>query len=190
MIAKKEMIMTSRYVVSLLLIVLCVIGIFSCGGNDPDPVNEEEVITTVNVVLTPGGGGIPVTLRFYDADGDGSVAPVKTISGNLSANKTYSGVITLKNESQPTPVDITEEVAEESQHHLFCFTVTGSNLTVIANDTDSKGLPIGLTSVWQTTTAGNTSVKIVLRHQFETKTGICPGDGETDVEVDFNLTVE
>lgn len=189
MIRKKEMMFPTSLLVNLFVMMLLVVGISSC-GDDPEPVNEEEVITTVTVTLTPTGGGIPVTLKFYDADGDGSIAPVKTISGNLSTNKTYSGAISLQNESQPTPIDITTEVRNEAIHHLFCFNVTGSNLTVVANDTDSKGLPIGLSSTWTTTSAGAATVKITLRHQFETKTGSCPGDGETDVEVDFNVNVQ
>lgn len=166
------------------------VGISACDGDDPAPVNEEEVITTLNVTLAPNGGGTPVTLRFFDADGDGSGAPIKTVSGNLEADKTYTGVITLSDDSKSTPVDITEEVAEEADDHLFCFTVTGSNLTVTATDKDSQNLPVGLTSSWVTTTAGNTSVKIVLRHQPETKNGQCPGSGDTDVEVDFDVIIE
>ncbi len=179
----------TRYVAMLAAMVLLVVGISSC-GDDPEPVNEEEVITTLSVQLTPVGGGNIVSLRFQDLDGDGSGAPVKIVSGPLSQNKTYNAVITLLDESQSTPFDITSEVQEESEHHLFCFTVTGSNLIVTATDTDSKGLPIGLTSSWVTTSAGNAAVKIVLRHQFETKTGTCPGTGDTDVEVDFNVVVQ
>ena len=189
MIRKTEKMQHYHFLTNLFAVILLVVGISSC-GDDPEPVNEEEVITTVTVTLTPTGGGVPVTLKFYDADGDGSIAPVKTISGNLAVNKTYTGAITLENESQPTPIDITAEVRNEAIHHLFCFNVTGSNLTVVASDADSKGLPIGLTSTWTTTNAGTATVKITLRHQFETKTGTCPGDGETDVEVDFNVNVQ
>ena len=178
-----------RQLVLNLFVIVMLVVVSSC-GDDPEPVNEEEVITTLTVVLTPNGGGTPVTLKFYDADGDGSIAPLKTISGNLSANKTYAGVITLQNESQATPVNITTEVKSEANHHLFCFTIAGSSLTVVANDTDGNGLPIGLSSTWTTTTAGAANVKIALRHQFETKTGACPGSGETDVEVDFDLTIQ
>ncbi|HEY0740427.1 MAG TPA: hypothetical protein VGD40_03160 [Chryseosolibacter sp.] len=190
MLKKTEVIRTIRYAIYSAAALAFAVGISSCDGDDPAPVNEEEVITTLNVTLATNGGGTPVTLRFFDADGDGSGAPVKTVSGNLAANKTYTGVITLSDDSKSTPVDITEEVAEEADDHLFCFTVTGSNLTVTAVDKDSKNLPIGLASSWLTTSAGNATVKIVLRHQPGTKTGQCPGTGDTDVEVDFNVTVQ
>lgn len=190
MFKKIEMTSITRSAMYCAAVMALSVGISSCDGDDPAPVNEEEVITTLTVTLTPNGGGTPVTLRFHDADGDGSGAPVKTVSGNLAADKTYAGVITLSDESKTTPVDITEEVEEEADDHLFCFTVTGSNVTVTATDKDSKNLPIGLASSWVTTTAGNASVKIVLRHQPETKTGQCPGGGDTDVEVDFDVTVQ
>ena len=190
MIRKTKSFLSIKTVSNFLPIIFIAVIIFSC-GDDPEPVNEEEVITTVTVVLTPSDGGTPVTLKFFDADGDGSIAPVKTVSGSLGVFKTYTGVITLQNESQTTPTDITTEVRNEGQHHIFCFDISsGSNLTITASDTDSKGLPIGLSSTWTTTTTGPAVVKISLRHQFGTKTGACPGEGETDVEVDFNLMIQ
>lgn len=162
----------------------------ACKNDDPKPVNEEEVITTLTVVLTPTGGGNVVTLKFQDKDGDGSGAPVTTLSGPLSPNKTYSGVITLQDESGASVEDITAEVAGEAEDHLLCFAVTGSNLTVNASDADSNNLPIGLSSTWVTTSTGSATVRITLRHQPGTKTGACPGSGETDVEVNFTVTIQ
>jgi len=37
----------------------------SCDNDDPEPVNEEEVITTMTATLTPvGGGGEVLILNF------------------------------------------------------------------------------------------------------------------------------
>jgi hypothetical protein len=187
MIKQTQLLLATR---SVFFLVVLMMTFSSCKKDDPTPVNEEEVITTLKIVLTPNGGGIPVTLEFRDQDGDGSVAPVKTVSGSLNANKTYTGVITLQDESRAVVKDITPEVQEEAEEHLFCFATTGSNLTVTGTDADANGLPIGLTSSWVTTSAGSTSIKITLRHQPGTKTGLCPGTGETDVEVDFSLVVQ
>lgn len=169
--------------------ILTLTVIFSSCDNDPDPVNEEETITTVNVALTPVGQGTNVTLQFKDLDGAGTGQPVKTIVGPVIANKTYTAVITFLNEAGATPVDITAEVNNESSAHLLCFTTTG-NLQVVASDADANGMPIGLTSTWTTGASGNANVKILLRHQPGTKTGICPGTGETDAEVDFDLAIQ
>ncbi|MEZ4857824.1 MAG: hypothetical protein R2781_03350 [Flavobacteriaceae bacterium] len=48
--------------------------------DDAEPVNEEEVITTVTVTLVPEGGGATVILQSRDLDGDGPNAPVVTVS--------------------------------------------------------------------------------------------------------------
>ena len=57
----------------------------SCSDDDdtPEPVNEEELITTMTVTLTPQGGGNSITLQTRDLDGDGPDAPVVTVSGNF-----------------------------------------------------------------------------------------------------------
>jgi hypothetical protein len=48
--------------------------------NDSELVNEEEVITTMNVTLVPEGGGTAVVLSFQDLDGDGPDAPDVNVS--------------------------------------------------------------------------------------------------------------
>ncbi len=55
------------------LVPMALIALFafnSCSSDDSKPVNEEEVITTVTVTLTPVGGGTPVVLTSRDLDGD------------------------------------------------------------------------------------------------------------------------
>ena len=161
----------------------------SCDKDDPEPVNEEEVITTVEVTLVPAGSGSPVALKFFDADGEqGSIAPLITVSSSLRASTTYSAVIELRNETVNPPLNITNEVAEEADDHLFCFDVSG-DIVISYEDADRNGLPIGLFSTWQVGAAGNAQVIVSLRHQAGTKTGECPGGGESDVEITFNLAV-
>lgn len=161
-----------------------------CDNEDPKPVNEEEVITTVRVTLT-GTGLTPVTLLYKDPDGDAGSAPAQvTVSGSLKQNSTYSATIQLLNETKTPVEDITEEVEEESAEHLFCFTKSASlNVTITATDQDANGRPIGLTSSWVTGPASQGTVTVALRHQPGTKNGQCPGGGETDIEVQFGLTI-
>ncbi|MBT1698595.1 hypothetical protein KK083_17010 [Fulvivirgaceae bacterium PWU4] len=174
---------SSTFLVATLLLVM------AC-GDDPKPVNEEEVITTMTLTLTPVGGGNSVTLKFYDEDGDGSIQPVKTVSGPLAAYTTYEGLITLLNETATPAGDITAEVKNEASDHLFCFTTSNVNLTVNAKDKDSNNLPLGIETSWVTGAVSTGTVKVVLRHQPGEKTGNCPGGGDTDIEVDFNVTVQ
>ena len=100
----------------------------SCSKDDdstPEPVNEEEVITTLTATLVPAGQGTTITLKSQDLDGDGPNAPVITVSGNLSAGVIYNGTIELLNEMESPAEDITEEVEEEDLDHQFFYTIGG-----------------------------------------------------------------
>ena len=99
---------------------LSILSFNACSDDDdvlPTPINDEEVITTVNVTLTPMGGGTVVTLQKQDLDGDGPDAPTFSISGDLIAGTTYNGSIELLNETENPAEDITEEVEDESNDH-------------------------------------------------------------------------
>jgi len=172
------------------MLLLSLLVFHGCKMDDPEPVNEEEVITTVLVTITPPGGGSPVVLKFMDPDGEqGSNVPVITVSGPLKAASQYTTTIGLLNETVTPAEDVSEEVEEEGSDHLICFDPS-ENITIGYEDEDENGLPLGLTTTWLTGEPGPGEVTISLRHQAGTKTGDCPGAGETDVEVTFNVTVE
>ena len=176
---------------------ICLIGLAllspffqACDSEDPDPVNDEEVITTVRLTLAPDGDGDPVVLSFYDADGElGSTAPVISVSGPLMPMTSYAAVVELLNETVSPSVNVMEEVVEEAADHLFCYNASG-DISISYEDEDENGLPLGLITLWETGAAGEGSVTVVLRHQPGTKTGECPGTGETDVEVTFDLLIQ
>lgn len=167
----------------------------SCEKDDPEPPNEEELITTLTYTLTPDSGGDVVTLQFKDLDGDGGDAPTIT-EGTLQANTTYSGVIELLNETETPAENITDEVREEDEEHQFFFSSTISDLTVTYSDTDSDNNPIGINSSLQTGAAGSGELTVVLRHEpSKSAEGVSDGDitnagGETDIEVTFTINVQ
>lgn len=182
MIMKKSM-----YLLSLLLVATLLL-ISSC-GEDPEPVNEEELITTVKLTFTPVGiAGNPQTFTWKDLDGDGPNQPViQTIS--LLNNLTYAVSIELLNESETPIEDITVEIDEERAEHLFCFEPSnGLNLTINRTDTDGS-FEVGLESEWITGNASTGSVTIILKHQPGVKNGTCD-PGEVDVEVTFPVTTQ
>lgn len=175
---------------SAILLLMLLILFQSCNKKDPKPVNEEEVITTLKIVLVPDGGGIPVMMEFFDADGEhGSLPPLVTVNRSLKATTTYAASIQLKNEMANPPGDISAEVEAEANDHLFCFDVTG-NISIDYEDNDTNGLPLGLATSWVAGDVGPAEVTVTLRHQPGTKTGQCPGTGDTDLEVSFDLMVE
>lgn len=164
--------------------------IISCSKDDdsPEPINEEEVITTMTVVLNPGN----ITLQSQDLDGDGPNPPSVTVSGNLSANTTYTGSITFLNELESPAEDITEEVEEEDDEHQVIFVSSGVALSVSDLNKDGNGNDLGTQFSLSTAAAGSGTLRIVLRHEpTKPNDGTLAGaGGSTDIDVSFNVTVE
>ena len=164
----------------------------SCSDDDdtPEPVNEEEVITTLTVTLDSGSD--TVVMQYQDLDGDGPDAATVTVSGSLSANTTYDGSIILLNETESPAENVTEEIEEDDLDHQFFYTV-GSGLDVAAEygDADSEGNPLGLSFILNTGVASSGGLTFTLRHEpNKPNTGLENAGGETDIEVTFDVTVE
>ncbi len=172
--------------ISSLLLVSC-----NNDDNDPAPVNEEEVITTLTVVLTPQSG-TAVTLRSQDLDGDGPNAPVVTVSGPLAENSSYSGAITVLNETESPAEDITLEVEEEDDEHQFFYGITGLNATTEYGNFDDDQNPLGTEFTLMTTDASSGSITFTLRHEPKKPNDgtLADAGGETDIAVSFDLTIE
>lgn len=171
--------------------------LIGCDKDPDDPIipNEEEVITTLILTLTPSGGGTSKVFNFTDLDGNGGNNPVITID-TLAANTTYSGTLVLLNQQKSPEEDITEEVKEESAEHQFFYEVTTSNVTVSYRDKDTNGSPLGVSTELVTGASESGSLKITLRHEpNKGAAGVDTGQiqnagGETDIEVSFNLEVK
>lgn len=180
-----------------LLSLILITGIIfqSCSNDDdnPEPVNEEEVITTLTATLN--GGGSTVTMTYQDLDGDGPGAATITVSGPLSAGTTYSGSLDLLNEAESPAESITEEIEEEDEEHQFFFSSTNNVGTFAYNDTDGDGNPVGLSFTLTTGAATTGSITIILRHEpAKDAAGVSDGDitnagGETDLSVSFTNVV-
>ena len=182
----------------LALSVLSLVFFSSCKKDDPkEPVipNEEEVITTLNLTLTPVGGGTPVEFKFKDLDGDGGNPPVISV-GKLDTNTQYTGSIALFNELESPADTITLEVEEEADEHQFFFESTANGLTVAYDDADDNGKPLGIATTITTQGASTGTLTITLRHEpIKDAAGVSMGDitnagGETDIEVTFDVGIE
>jgi len=160
--------------------------------NDPDPVNEEEVITTLTVTLAPEGGGTAVTLQTQDLDGDGPNAPVVTVSGNLAAGVIYNGSLVLLNEIETPAEDITVEVKEEDDEHQFFYTIGGGlDATTEYANFDGDGNPLGTEFTLTAGAASSGTLTFTLRHEpKKPNTGLADAGGETDITAAFNVTVQ
>ena len=83
---------------------------------------------------------------------------------------------------------------------MFFQPTSGLNLTAVystaANEVDADSRPIGLAGTMTTGAASTGKLKVTLRHEpNKAAAGVSTGDianagGETDVDVDFDVTIE
>jgi hypothetical protein len=177
---------------------LC-LALTSCKKDEPeDPIipNEEELITTLTYTLEPLSGGANIVMRFQDLDGDGGDAPIITVSGPLASGETYSGQLSLLNETTTPVGDISAEIEEEAPAHQFFFLVAGVDVTISYADSDADGNPIGLSSQLVADAASIGTLQITLKHEPDKNgAGVSDGSidnagGETDIEVSFEVEVQ
>jgi len=178
----------------LLTILFFAMTIFiSCNDDDDiDPVNEEEVITTMTITMTPVGGGTNVVLQTRDLDGDGPNSPEITVLGNLAANVDYTGSIVLLNETEDPAENITEEVEEEDDEHQFFYTIGGAlDATTAYENFDGDGYPLGTEFSLDAGDASTGTLTFTLRHEpMKPNAGLVDAGGETDISAVFTVTIE
>ncbi len=182
--------MKSMYYIGIFLLCFC---LFSCDDEEPMEPMEEELITTLIYDLEDDQGNT-VQLKFEDLDGDGGNDPIIT-GGTFQEGVTYTGSMSLLNESETPAEDITEEIEEEDDEHQFFFSSTIAG-TISYLDADGNGNPLGLSSSIAFSETGDGTLRVILRHEPEKgATNVAQGDitnagGETDIEVSFPITVE
>ena len=166
----------------------------SCKKETIDP-NESELITTVRLKLTNTFSSSinPLVYEFKDLDGEGGAAPVKFDDIVLQKNIPYICEVTVLNESVSPADDITKEIKAEANDHQFYFVPSSSKLLTVSNyDTDTQGLPLGLSSFWVTgLNPGTGTLRLVLKHKPGTKAANdLINKGETDIELNFKLIIQ
>ncbi|MBT28270.1 MAG: type 1 periplasmic binding fold superfamily protein [Thalassobius sp.] len=190
--------MTKKLNLKLLALLFALFAFTACDDDDdiiPEEENEEEVITTVKLTFTDESD-VETVFTWADPENDGSPV-IDDIT--LESGKTYELSVQLLNETESPAEDITEEVEEEGVDHQFFFSGTAIDdlITISYNDSDEDGNPVGLdNNVTILATGGPSVLTVILRHQPDkSATGVSDGEidnagGETDVSVDFNITVQ
>ncbi len=179
---------------------LCLLGasamLVQCNkANDVEPVDENELITTIRLSFMEAGVPTAQTFTYRDVDGDGGNPPATFEKIVLKANTTYTLNVGVLDESKTPSVDITKEILEDAAEHLFVFAPNPSTLLTYAyGDKDERNLPIGLKGTVSTGKAGMGKLKVQLRHQppmggNAVKDGT-PSPGSDDVNLDFDLEIK
>lgn len=181
-------------------------------ATDPDvPDNENEVITTVRLTLTPPDGPA-ATFTWADPENDGTPV-IDAIT--LTSGTAYDLSVAFLNELETPTEDLTEEVADEADQHQVFFTGAGiagpasTHADPVAthayDDTDDLGYPVGLTNTLTTQRAGTAALTVTLRHlppeggtpvktadlaETVAASGFGAIPGDVDAAVSFDLTVQ
>ncbi len=180
--------------------VFCILAatglIGACTGDEQnvDPSDPNEVITTATLTLT--SQTTPVQSVTAIIDNLNATADVSRSTLNLRANTTYAGVLTLLDKTKTPVLDVSAEVKQEANEHLFVYTYTPATgpaaalqVTITDKDTNPTPYPLGLTTRMQTGATGAGKLTVVLKHQPDTKDGTA-APGTTDLSVDFNVIVQ
>ena len=175
--------------------------------NDPEAPpceNEEEIIDKVTLTFTPTGGGDPIVVVASDPDGPG---PLDLEAEDIVLDESTEYELTLTLENTIEGEDITEEIREEDDEHMFFFAWTDAVFrspdgdgnfdnrddSVNYNDQDENGLPVGLSTNWTTECveeALSGTFRLVLKHQPDIKSATSTADdGGTDLDLPFNISV-
>ncbi len=184
------------------LLITSLLLIFSSCKKDEDPVftppptNENEVITSAELVFTDTENNENYSWLYSDPDGDGGNPPVIT-ADTLPANRSFTMNITLLNETENPVEDLTNEILDEADDHQFFF-IKGNDIEITFSyaDSDSNGLPVGLENAVTTATSSTGDVTIVLRHlPNKSAENVSEGDlsnagGETDLEITFTTVID
>ncbi|HQW70905.1 MAG: type 1 periplasmic binding fold superfamily protein [Saprospiraceae bacterium] len=181
------------YILSLMF-VLSSLLLLSC-SYDVEPVNEEEVINEIKIILKDEDNKSYI-LSYSDSDGDGPIAPQIT-SQELPANQKLTGNITFENTLNTPVQSITDEILEEGDVHQLFYIFSGNPTpSIIYQDSDVNGKPIGLQFEIITKEPYIGKLNLVLRHQpnkngSNVNTGdITNAGGESDVDISFDVVVK
>ncbi|TAE49521.1 MAG: type 1 periplasmic binding fold superfamily protein [Cytophagia bacterium] len=189
-----------------LLVALVTINIIACKKKeDPKPVEENELITTVKLTFTrldannvPVTNQTPIVVTWKDMDGTGSGAPVLSGSVNLMSNTSYNISTEFLDETKNPAENITTEIsAEKEAHQVFFIRSTTTIFSTFSYlDFDANTKPVGLqTRITTASTASNGTLRVVLRHEpNKNGVGVSGGDitnagGSTDVDTTPAFTV-
>lgn len=153
---------------------------------------DEEAITRIMLTLTSGSD--VRTATFTDPDDSGPIP--STITGlTLKKGMTYTGIMSVYDDTK-TPIKfVNDEIVEESDAHRFHYvyspsTTSGTTMALAITDEDKNKNPLGLKyTATMGSVTGMGKLRVTLRH-FDgiTKTNNIE-EGEADFDLNFDVTI-
>ena len=175
------------------LAALVLLSTAACNRDDTPEPDEQELITTLRVIVRPQAGGAEQTFTYKVQNGFGSTSPgtVQIDTLRLSAGAVYNAQLEVLNESEAPAENITEEILAERDDHLFLLVSNpasgAGSIAVSGGNTDNQGRPLNQTVQLTAGAAGSGTLTVTLLHEPTDKAGSTPSaaGGETDLEAIF-----
>jgi len=179
-----------------IMAIFCLTLITSCKDDDdnPEPVNEEELITNVTLTFTNTANAGDVVIMSNVAPDGQEGAFTNTVIGTFTAGQSYSLDLEITNESDPADIDdvLNDDIIPEGDEHFFKYNNT-LGLGMIRDASDLAGANdtnLGVSTTWTSGAAGTGNLQIILVHQPETADDSNQFGSTTGGEEDFNITFQ
>ena len=179
-----------------IMAIFCLTLITSCNNDDdnPDPVNEVELITNVTLTFTNTANAGDVVIMSNVAPDGQEGAFTNTVNGTFTAGQSYSLDLEITNESDPADIDdvLNDDIIPEGDEHFFKYNNT-LGLGMIRDASDLAGANdtnLGVSTTWTSGASGTGNLQIILVHQPETADDSNQFGSTTGGEEDFNITFQ
>ena len=176
--------------------IFCLTLITSCNDDDdnPEPVNEVELITNVTLTFTNSANAGDVVIMSNVAPDGQEGAFTNSVNGAFTAGQSYSLALEITNESDPADVDdvLNGDVIPEGDEHFFKYNNT-LGMGMIRDGSDlagAGGSSLGVSTTWTSGAAGTGNLQIILVHQPETTDDSDQFGSTTGGEEDFRITFQ
>ncbi|HTN16397.1 MAG TPA: hypothetical protein VL092_01855 [Chitinophagaceae bacterium] len=191
--------MNKQVLKSALIAVLFTTAFTACTKREKPPVpDEQELITTVKLQLSNQSLGFSKTFVYKVENGftSSTAGQVQIDTIKLEPGLTYDAIIAVQNEKANPVEDITNEIIEKGDEHLFVFLSTpasgAGSVSVSDGSKDMNGKPLNQNFKLTAGPAGSGKFDISLMHLPTNKNGTTPetAGGETDLAVSFPVVLQ
>jgi hypothetical protein len=161
-------------------------------NDDHDHDQEHDVPTTMVMTFTEAANpSASISATWEDIDGIGGNGPNRIDTIKLRAGVQYVAAVRVLNSNETPAEDLTPTIVSEGTVHQLFYTATpAALLTIAVTDTDTRSLPIGLTTtVTGTKGVGSLTVELMHYDSEGAKNGVDRSD-ETDLSVTLPVVVE
>lgn len=181
----------------LSVVTILTLAFAACKKDNAPVPDEQELITTVKLTVTSGSTFNKEFIYKVEngfTSGTPGIIQIDTVA--LPAGQTYNAALTVMNEKADPVEDITEEILEKDQEHLFLFLSepsTGAGSLIVSDGSkDRDGKPFNQTFKISAAAAGTGKFTIYLMHDPVNKAGTTPAlsGGETDAQVTFPVLLQ